>query len=105
MSDNLTTLLLSLAIACGSCWLAIDFSRQRSPWFAWFFALLAFERVTAVSAVPDSYLLSGLAIAGAGQGAQLFLMLILARLVVGRFLYLVARKRNLVVGSAGERRC
>ena len=104
MSDDLTALLLSLAIACGSFWLAIDFFRQRSLWFAWFFALLAFERMAAISAGPDSHLLAGLPVASAAQGVQLFLTLILMRLVVGRFLYLVARKRNLLE-SAGERRC
>lgn len=104
MPDDLTALLLSLAIACTSFWLAIDFFHQRSRWFAWFFALLALERLAAISAVPDRHLLAGLPVANAGHGVQLFLALILVRLVVGRFLFLVARKRNLLE-SAGERRC
>jgi|GEM_PF-6419367 hypothetical protein len=94
MPNDLSAALLTFTIVVGSFWLAADYARQRAHWFAWLFALLAVERLAALTPVPPVHLLAGFPVAV--YGVRLAITVILVRLVVGRLLYLLARRRNLL---------
>jgi len=94
MPTDHATALLTLSIVCGSLWLAFDYGRQRARWFAWLFALLAVERLAAVTSAPLTHVLAGFPVAV--HGVRLAITVILVRLVVGRLLYLLARRSNLL---------
>jgi hypothetical protein len=100
MSNDPSAALLTLTIVVGSLWLAVDYGRQRARWFAWLFALLAVERLAAWLPAPSLHLLAGFPVAV--HGVRLAITVILVRLVVGRLLFLLARRRNLLE-RAGER--
>ena len=94
MPNDPTAALVTLTIVVGSLWLAFDYARQRARWFAWLFALLAVERLAAWLPVPSGPMLAGFPVAV--HGVRLAITVILVRLVVGRLLYLLARRRNLL---------
>ena len=88
-----TQSLLPLLLITGSAFLAADFARHRSPWFAALFALLAAERLAGLLPMqPGAMLYTGLALTGATLGLRGALTLVFARLVVGRLFYLLARR-------------
>jgi len=87
-----TQSLLPLLLITGSLFLAADFARHRSPWFAALLALLALERLAGLLPVQPDLLHAGLFAAGATLGLRVALALVLARLVVGRLLFLLARR-------------
>lgn len=99
MSNDPSAALLTFTIVVGSLWLACDYARQRARWFAWLFALLAVERLAALTPLPPAHLLAGFPVAV--HGVRLAITVILVRLVVGRLLYLLAHHRNLLE-SPGE---
>jgi len=101
MSDSIPSL-LSLLIGAGSLWLALDFARHRSVWFAALFALLALERLAGLLPLPGAFLQAGLLGALPAFGLRLALALVLGRLVVGRLFFLLARRYRLEIGD--ERR-
>ncbi len=80
MSDSILSL-LSLLIGAGSLWLALDFARHRSVWFAVLFALLTPERPTGRLPRPEMVPMFGLRMAVARA--------------VGRLVFLPARRYRL----------
>ncbi len=76
MQPDPSATLLTLAIVIGSLWLALDYGRQRSFWFAWLFALLALERLAALSATGSAVLTAGLSPTDAAAGLRLAITLI-----------------------------
>lgn len=99
------TVVVALLIAAGCLWLAYDFGRRRAV-FGWLFGLLAAERLFAAAAgsggngLPGAALVAGLAGPGVSAALSLALAAVVGRVVLGRLLYVWARRRGIV--TAGD---